>query len=197
MIQTDSSRLGGGADARQSPQPSALPKLNDGSALLNQAMLMLAAQPGAIFIGQGVACDGVATFDSLAGVPMEQRIETPVVEELQVGMGIGMSLMGYLPILIYPRCDFLLRAMDQIVNHLDKLDYMSAGQFRPKVIIRARVGKRTPLDAGPQHSQDHTDAFRSMLRHVCVFRIPFACDIMDVYKKVVEYDRPSIVVEAF
>lgn len=149
---------------------------------LNRAMLMLAAQPGAVFIGQGVAADGVATFDSLEGVPMEQRIETPVVEELQIGMGIGMSLQGYLPILIYPRMDFLLRAADALVNHLDKLDYMSAGQFRPKVIIRTRVGKRVPLDAGPQHSQNHAAAFDLMLTKVDVREIVNASYIMPIYE---------------
>lgn len=160
-------------------------------------MLMLARQPGALFIGQGVAADGVATFDSLVGVPMEQRIELPVVEELQMGMGIGLSLQGYLPILIYPRIDFILRAMDSLVNHLDKLEEMSAGQFRPKVIIRTRVGSKTPLNAGPQHTNDFSLAFMTMLTNVAVWPITAAKDILPVYTAAIESRRSSLIVEAF
>src|SRR5207249_2761551 len=100
--------------------------MTDTAALLNQAMLLLAAQPGALFIGQGVEYGGVATFKDLQGVPRKQRLEVPVIEELQLGMCIGLSLAGdCLPIAIYPRVDFLLRAMDQLVNHLDKIALMS------------------------------------------------------------------------
>lgn len=159
-------------------------------------MRMLAAQPGAYFIGQGVAADGVATFDSLDGVPMEQRLELPVVEELQMGMGIGLALQGFLPVLIYPRIDFLLRAADQLVNHLDKLEEMSRGQFKPKVIIRTRVGSRAPLDPGPQHRQNHTEAFRHMLTTVQVWEIEYPSDIMPAYEGALSRARSSLVIEA-
>jgi pyruvate/2-oxoglutarate/acetoin dehydrogenase E1 component len=155
------------------------------------------ADAGAVFIGQGVAADGVATFDSLEGVPFEQRIETPVVEELQIGMGIGMALCGFLPVLVYPRFDFLLRAADQLVNHLDKMKQMSRGQFAPKVIIRTRVGSATPLDPGPQHRQDHSGAFSFMLTTVDVRRIGCVADILPTYAAAMASDRSSLIVEAF
>jgi pyruvate/2-oxoglutarate/acetoin dehydrogenase E1 component len=165
---------------------------------LNLAMRLLAAQPGAFFIGQGVAADGVATFDSLEGVPMSQRLETPVIEELQLGMGVGLAVHGNcLPVLIYPRCDFLLRAADQLVNHLDKLEEMSAGQWVPKVIIRTRVGSRTPLDPGPQHRQNHAAAFRLMLTTVCVREITDPANILPTYRRAIESERSSLVIEAF
>jgi pyruvate/2-oxoglutarate/acetoin dehydrogenase E1 component len=140
------------------------------------------ADAGAVFVGQGVAADGVATFDSLEGVPFEQRIETPVVEELQVGMGIGLALCGFLPVLVYPRMDFLLRAADQLVNHLDKLEEMSRGQFAPRVIIRTRVGSATPLDPGPQHRQNHSAAFRLMLRTVRVIEVTEPLAALHLYR---------------
>lgn len=162
---------------------------------LNLAMRML-ADAGAFFIGQGVAADGVATFDSLEGVPMGQRLELPVAEELQLGMGIGLALHGCLPVLVYPRIDFLLRAADQLVNHLDKLEVMSRGQWKPKVIIRTRVGSRTPLDAGPQHSQDHSEAFRLMLTSVAVRKITSPADILPTYTAALASPRSSLVIEA-
>ena len=148
---------------------------------IQQAMLLLAKQPGALFLGQGVAYPGVATYKDLTGVPEHQRIELPVVEELQLGIGIGLSLQGFLPILIYPRIDFMLRAMDQLVNHLDKLEQMSCGQFCPKVIIKTRVGPKAPLNAGPQHTQNHTEAMRSMLTEIDVVELIEPEQIETVY----------------
>lgn len=158
--------------------------------------MRLLADAGAYFIGQGVAADGVATFDSLDGVPMAQRLELPVVEELQMGMGVGLALQGFLPVLVYPRIDFLLRAADQLVNHLDKLEEMSRGQFVPKVIIRTRVGSRTPLDAGPQHTNDYTEAFTAMLTNMYVMKVERPDQIMTAYRVALASPRSSLVVEA-
>ena len=160
-------------------------------------MRMLAAQPGALFIGQGVAYDGVSMYHDFEGVPDDQRIEFPVAEELQLGFGVGLAMQGYLPILVYPRIDFLLRAADQLANHLDKIDAMSRGDFRPKVIIRTRVGGKVPLDAGPQHTQNHTRAFREMLTNIDVFELRYNDQIAEVYDFVATSAKSALVVEAF
>lgn len=164
--------------------------------LLNQAMLLLAAQPKALFIGQNVECDGNVMFKHLDGVPMPQRLELPVCEELQMGMSIGLALQGFLPISIYPRLDFLLLAMNQLVNHLDKLSQMSRGQFVPKVIIRTKVGSKSPLNAGPQHTQDHSEPFRQMLSSVWVMRIAKPEAILATYQNAINCHNPVLIVEA-
>lgn len=164
------------------------------SQILNLAMLGLAKQPGALFLGQSVAYPGWA-HDSLSGVPMEQRIEMPVAEELQMGISIGLAIKGFLPVSIYPRMDFLMRAMDALVNHLDKLEAMSRGDFRPKVIIRTRIGPKEPLHAGPQHTQDHCAAFRRMLTNVRLFYVGDKRDIMQAYSDALASDKSVIVVE--
>lgn len=163
--------------------------------LLNQAMLELAAIPNAIFMGQGVAYGGVATFADFEDVPKERRFEWPVSEELQLGAAIGLSLQGYLPITVFPRMDFLLRAADQLVLHLDKIAVMSNGQFRPKVIIRTRVGNKTPLDAGPQHTNDLTDGLRAMLQNTPVVKISSESEVLQVYRDAAASDRSTVVVE--
>jgi len=166
------------------------------SSELNKAMLMLASE-GAIFMGQGVAYPGHSMFKDLDGVPARQRIELPVAEELQLGMATGMAIEGLLPVAIYPRCDFIMRAMDQLVLHLDKIQQMSCGQWNPKVIIRTRVGGKKPLDAGPQHTNDFTDAFRLMLTNIHVDRIDFPEEVMDCYKAALVRDKSTLVVEKF
>lgn len=136
---------------------------------VTKAMEWLGKQPMTLFVGQQVRFDGQRLHATLKGVPMERRIEMPVAENFQMGFCTGLALEGYIPISVYPRFDFLLLAADALVNHLDKLPLM--GGFRPKVIIRTAVGSSRPLDPGHQHTQDHTDAFRIMLKTVEVFEI--------------------------
>ncbi len=159
-------------------------------------MLLLAAQPRALFVGQGVAFGGVATFRHMEGVPAEQRVEFPVAEEAQLGYCTGLALMGFLPVCVFPRIDFMLRAADQLVNHLDKMEAMSRGDFCPKVIIRTRVGSKTPLDAGPQHTQDYTDMFARTLVNVDVIKVTLPSSILVAYKHALASKRSAIVVEA-
>ena len=159
-------------------------------------MLALAAHPRALFLGQNVAYDGNVVFKHLAGVPMAQRLELPVCEELQMGMSIGLALQGFLPISIYPRMDFLVLALNQLVNHLDKLPAMSLGQYRPKVIVRTKVGSKAPLNAGPQHTQDHTEAFRLMLTTVVVEKITEPEGILPAYQRALDRPLSTVIVEA-
>lgn len=161
---------------------------------LNDAMRLLASK-GALFIGQGVAYDGVSMYHDLDGVPAEQRLEFPVAEELQLGFCTGLAMQGHLPVSIFPRIDFLLRAADQLVNHLDKLERMSRGQWNPKVIIRTRVGPKEPLNAGPQHTANYCAAFRKMLTSVEVCEIRSPEGIIPTYQYALNWPRSVMVVE--
>ena len=97
-----------------------------------------------------------------------KKIELPLIEDTQMGMSIGLSLEGYIPISIYPRIDFLIIAMNQLVNHLEKIEEMSCGQFKPKVIIRTAIGSTKPLYPGLQHCSDYSDALKCILKNVNV-----------------------------
>lgn len=147
---------------------------------LTKAMTWLGEQPDTIFIGQQVCYPGNAMFKTLSGVPMEKRLELPVMEEAQLGMSLGMSLVGKTVISIYPRFDFLLLAVNQLVNHLDKLEEFTHGEYRAKVIIRVGIGSTRPMYPGVQHCGDYTEAFRRMFCHMDVlpltesFMIPIA-----------------------
>lgn len=132
-------------------------------------MTWLGAQPDTIFIGQTVLAGGSYMSAVLDGVPVEKRIEWPVAEEMQLGASLGLALEGYCVVSIYPRIDFLLLAVNQLVNHLDKIGVMSEGKMRPRIIIRTSYAPLWPLNAGPQHTQRHLPALRRMLTTVrCV-----------------------------
>lgn len=166
---------------------------------LRRAMGMIAFNPLARFIGQSVRHDGHALYRSLESedgtpiVPMRQRVEMPVIEDFQMGYSIGMALQGFTVVSIYPRFDFLLLATNQLVNHLDKLPMV--GDFYPKVIIRTAVGSTNPLDPGPQHKQNHTEAFRRMLKTVRVIEIMDRKDVFPAYQNALLSDGAFLMVE--
>ncbi len=151
------------------------------------------AREGALFVGQSVAYDGATMYHSLKGVPQEQRLEMPVIEDFQLGFCLGLSLKGRIPVAIYPRMDFLLLAMNQLVNHLDRLCEM--GDFRPKVIVRVRVGPTKPLNAGPQHCGSYAAQRRGMLRNVKVVEVNHADGVMPTYATALNAHWSTLVVE--
>ena len=130
---------------------------------LTLAMDNLAADKATRFIGYGVKIGGRA-LGTLKNVPDAQLIETPVAENLMVGLATGMSLAGLRPLVFIERMDFILNALDAIVNHLSAASKISRGQFRPAAILRVVVGNRhKPLYTGPTHVQDFTEAVRLMV----------------------------------
>jgi len=159
---------------------------------VNSAMLKLAEQENVIFVGQSVRYDGAAIFDSLKGVPMEKRLEMPVIEDFQMGFCTGLALAGKLPICIYPRIDFMLLCANQLVNHLDKLPMFG---WHPKVIIRTTVGGKKPLDAGPQHTQNHAEAFRLMCKSVDVVQVHTPTEVLLAYSIALAAKGSTLIVE--
>lgn len=156
-------------------------------------MGMLAEDPRTLFVGQAVAYAGQAAFPSFADVPPSKRIEMPVVEDFQMGFCTGLALQGYVPVCFYPRMDFLIIAANQLVNHLDKIPLL--GGFRPKVIIRTAIGRKRPLDPGPQHTGDYTHALRDMLKTVRVIELCTAKYVYDSYCEALACDGSVILVE--
>ena len=148
-------------------------------------MTKLGEDPKVLFVGQGVKYDGQRMYQSFKGVPEEKRLELPVAEDFQMGFCTGLALEGFIPVCVYPRMDFLLLAANQLVNHLDKMD-----GFSPKVIVRVAVGSSKPLNPGPQHTQDHVEAFRLMLK-----RIPVVEFGRGVYEEALKGSGSVVIVE--
>jgi len=160
---------------------------------IQREMKRLSEDKRTLFVGQAVEYPGQAMHATLKDVPMEKRLEMPVIENFQMGFCTGLALQGYIPICIFPRFDFLICAADQLVNHLDKIPAMT--DWRPKVIIRTSVGAVSPLNPGPQHCQNHTFAMREMLRNVRVYELDDELDIALVYREAMEFDGSSLIIE--
>ncbi len=158
-------------------------------------MKTLARHPKAIFLGQSVKAGGTAMSATFRDVPADKLLELPVFENTQLGMSTGMALAGWLPVSAYSRWPFLLEASSQLVQHLDRIPMYSCGGYKPRVIIRTAIPTPEPLDPGPQHLGDFTDAFRLMLKTVRVVRLYEAEDIVPEYQQAMERDGSTILVE--
>ena len=150
-----------------------------------------------IFVGQAVEVPGTAMFNTLKDIDIEKRMELPVFEDTQMGIATGLALNGFIPVNCYPRFDFLILAMNQLVNHLDKIRYMSFNQFKPRVIIRTSIGSKKPLDGGIQHTQDYTKMFKDILTEVNVVLLNKPNEIFSEYKKALyrKDNKSSLIIE--
>ena len=144
-------------------------------------MELLGNEEKTIFLGQSVGCTGNAIFKTLEKVPMSKRLEMPIFEDTQMGMSIGLSLEGFVPISIFPRMDFFITAMNQLENHLDKIKEMSHNEFNPKVIIRTAIGSIKPLYPGVQHCSDYTTVLKVLLKNINVVKLTDSKEIVPEY----------------
>ena len=165
---------------------------------LIRSMEYLNTDPRVLFLGQSVSYSGNAIFNTLSSIPNDRKIETPVFEDVQMGMSLGLALEGYIPVTCYPRFDFLICAVNQMINHLDKANLMSRGQMKPRVIIRTSIGSTNPLNGGVQHTQDYTKAFIDMCRdHIEVVMLNDPEEIFPAFEKALlrEDSKSTLLIE--
>lgn len=162
---------------------------------LAKAMNMLSENEKVLFLGQCVSYPGTSTGDSFKDIPESKKIELPIIEDAQMGMCVGLSLEGFIPISIYPRMDFLIIALNQIANHLDKIEEMSNGEFKPKVIIRTSIGAKKPLYPGAQHCGDYTEALKLILKNIEIVKLNHSNEILPAYEKALKSDKSTILIE--
>jgi len=162
---------------------------------LIRSMEWLSEKDDTVFLGQSVLYSGNAIYNTLNTLPSEKMIELPVFEEVQMGMCTGMAMNGFVPVCCFPRFDFMLRCMDSLVNHLDKMQTMTEGTFKPKVIMRTSIGSTNPLDGGVQHTQDYTMSFKSMLHEVDVVLLEEPDNIFTEFQSAYNGDRSTLLIE--
>ncbi len=83
----------------------------------------------------------------------ERVRDTPISEEAFVGAGVGAAMLGERPVVEIMTLNFLLVAMDQVVNHAAKVGAMFGGEVRCPLVIR------TPNGAGNQLTAQHSQSF--------------------------------------
>ena len=119
-------------------------------------------------MGQGID-DFKGFYGTTAGLAEEfggQRVfDTPLSEDAMTGVAIGAALAGMRPVHTHIRMDFLLLAMNQLVNIAAKSRYMYGGQVRVPLVVRTVIGRS--WGQGAQHSQ----GLHAMLMHIPGLRV--------------------------
>ncbi len=154
---------------------------------LKRTMEWLAGKPDTLFVGQTAAVPGTFMFQTLRDVPKDRALEFPVNESFQMQFSLGLALEGYVPVAVYPRQNFLLLAMGDMSNMIDKLAAMTNGEVSPKIIIRVATGPFKPVHPGHQHIGNFAAGFRKMFDWIEVVELNEPQDIFPAYQRA--YDR--------
>ncbi|WP_425905821.1 alpha-ketoacid dehydrogenase subunit beta [Nitrobacter sp. TKz-YC02] len=126
------------------------------------------AYPNVFAIGQGLWSPwyvGSSMTDLDKEFGRERVIDSQVSELSTTGAAVGASLFGYRPIVIHPRIDFMLLAVDQIVNQAAKWHHMLGGQVSPSLVIRAIINR------GGEQGAQHSQALHSWFAHIPGLRV--------------------------
>jgi pyruvate dehydrogenase E1 component beta subunit len=118
--------------------------------------------------------------------------DTPISEEGFVGAGVGAAMLGERPIVEIMTINFLLVAMDQVINHAAKVGAMFGGEVRCPLVIRTPNGAGNQLTA--QHSQSLEGWFAST-PGLKVVAPANPADAKGLLKAAVRDEDPVLVVE--
>lgn len=122
----------------------------------------------------------------------ERVLDTPVSEAACTGAAMGAALCGYRPIVVHPRMDFMLLAVDQIVNQAAKWNHMLGGRASPRLTVRGIINR------GGEQGAQHSQALHAWFAHVPGLRVVMpatAADARDLLIASVLCDDPVVYVD--
>ena len=119
-------------------------------------------------IGQGVWSPwyvGNSMRDLEKDFGVERVIDTPVSEAATTSAALGAALGGYRPIVVHPRMDFAVLAMDAIVNQAANWNHMFGGGISVPLTVRMIINR------GGEQGAQHSQALHAWLAHVPGLRV--------------------------
>lgn len=163
---------------------------------LNQALREEMQRDGNVFLmGEDIGVfEGAykVTAGLLAEFGPRRVMDTPIAEEVFVGAGVGAAMVGLRPVVEIMTINFILLAMDQIVNNAAKLHCMFGGQVTCPITIRTPEGGGHQLAA--QHSQNLANYF-AYVPGLKVVAPSTPADAKGLLKASIRDDNPVIFVE--
>ena len=138
-------------------------KLNYAQAIREAFAQLLADDPRVFVIGQGVWSPwyaGTSLKDLDRDFGRDRIIDSPVSENATTAAAIGAAMAGMRPIVFHPRMDFMLLAVDPIVNQAANWSYIFGGKVNVPVVIRATINR------GGEQGAQHSQALQAMFMHV-------------------------------
>ncbi|MGA3201310.1 MAG: transketolase C-terminal domain-containing protein [Bryobacteraceae bacterium] len=150
--------------------------LNYAQAIREAHAEILASDPRAFVIGQGLWSPWYAGA-SLEGLDREfsrhRIIDSPVSENATTGLAVGAALSGMRPIVFHPRMDFMLLAVDPIVNQAANWSYLFQGRIGVPLVIRAVINR------GGEQGAQHSQALHAMFMHIPGLQVVMPATALD------------------
>ena len=134
------------------------------SLAINEALhQMMEADRSVFLIGQGVkspwyvgnTCQGL-----LKRFGAQRVIDTPVSENAMTGVAVGAAIAGMKPVVVHPRVDFMLYAMDPIINEAANWRYMCGGRSSVPAVIWGIINR------GGEQAAQHSQALHGLFAQI-------------------------------
>jgi len=134
------------------------------SLAINEALhQMMDSDPSVFLIGQGVKSPwyvGNTAKGLLEKFGPERVIDTPVSENAITGAAVGAALAGMRPVVVHPRVDFMMYAMDPVINEAANWHYMFGGKSSVPVVIWGIINR------GGEQAAQHSQSIHALFAHV-------------------------------
>jgi len=124
---------------------------------------MMSSDECVFLIGQGVKSPwyvGNTARGLLEKFGPERIIDTPVSENAITGAAVGAAIVGMRPIVVHPRMDFMMYAMNPIINEAANWHYMFGGKSSVPVVIWGIINR------GGEQAAQHSQALHALFAHI-------------------------------
>lgn len=163
---------------------------------LNEALAEEMDRDDRVFLlGQGIGGRG-GSFQVTRGLidrfGPDRVVDTPIAEASVTGMGVGAALQGKRPVVEHASIDFILLAMDMVVNQAAKSRFLTGGKIRVPLVIRTQGG--TGRSSGMHHSQ----SLEALFYHIPGLKIAVPAtpyDAKGLLKTAIRDDDPVMFIE--
>lgn len=143
---------------------SSTPRLLSYGLAINEALHQLMESDESVcLIGQGVKSPwyvGNTTIDLQKRFGVTRVIDSPVSENAITGVAVGAAVAGLKPIVVHPRVDFMMYAMDPIINEAANWHYMFGGASSVPMVIWGIINR------GGEQAAQHSQALHALFSHI-------------------------------
>ena len=179
-----------------SGEPASKQELTYVKAVTEALRRELRARPEVVVYGEDVGASG-GIFGATRGLQEEfgaERVfDSPIAESAILGSAVGAALEGLRPVVEIMWGDFLLVALDQLVNQAANVRYVSRGEHCAPLVVRTQQG------ATPGSCAQHSQSLEALLAHIPGLRVGIAATPQDAHamlRAAVADDDPVILIES-
>lgn len=167
-----------------------------GKAVAAALQTELAARPELLVYGEDVGVGG-GIFGCTRNLQKEfgaaRVFDTPISESAILGSALGAAMMGMRPVVEIMWADFMLVALDQIINQMANLRYITRGSCTAPLVVRMQQG------VTPGSCAQHSQSLEALLFHTPGLRIGLpstAQDAHDMLRAAIACDDPTLIIES-